>query len=371
LSFYQRKEVKDVIAYMRLITNPNDEEALKRVINYPSRGIGDTTLAKIIGAASLHGLSLWEVLSKPLDYNLNINAGTAKKLEAFQLLINWFIEAGASQNAYELGGEIVRKTGIINELYSDRTPEGLSRVQNVEELISSLYEFVATRQEEGRPDIRLGDFLAEISLLTDQDTDKDEQVSRVTMMTVHSAKGLEFNNVFIVGLEENLFPSELSRNSSKEIEEERRLFYVAITRAEKNVILTYAKSRFRNGQPQMCTPSRFIRDIDGSYLRLPGSPAFGSKNENLSSCFPPETIREPLPAHPQKLRPIKEEQPPAGNMQNVGDLSIGCTIRHERFGLGKIIELTGENENAKASVVFENFGKKQLLLKFAKFELIK
>ncbi|MDR2682815.1 MAG: UvrD-helicase domain-containing protein [Dysgonamonadaceae bacterium] len=371
LSFYQRKEVKDVIAYMRLIANPNDEEALKRVINYPSRGIGDTTVAKIIGAASLHGLSLWEVLSKPLDYNLNVNAGTAKKLEAFQSLISRFIEANASQNAYELGGEIVRKTGLINELYADRTPEGLSRVQNVEELISSLYEFVATRQEEGRQDVRLGDFLAEISLLTDQDADKDEQASRVTMMTVHSAKGLEFKNVFVVGLEENLFPSELSKNTPREIEEERRLFYVAITRAEKNVILTYAKSRFRNGQPQMCTPSRFIRDIDGDYLRLPGSPTFGSKNEDLASHFSPETIREPLPANPQKLRPVKEEQPTAGNMQSIGELSIGCTIRHERFGLGKIVELTGENENAKASVVFDSFGKKQLLLKFAKFEVIK
>jgi DNA helicase-2/ATP-dependent DNA helicase PcrA len=371
LSFYQRKEVKDVIAYMRLIANPNDEEALKRVINYPARGIGDTTLSKIIGTASLHGVSLWEVLSKPLEYNLNINTGTAKKLEAFQSLICRFMEANVSQNAYELGGEIVRKTGLINELYADRTPEGLSRVQNVEELVSSLYEFVSTRQEEGRPDIKLGDFLAEISLLTDQDTDKDEQASRVTMMTVHSAKGLEFKNVFVVGMEENLFPSELSKNSIKEIEEERRLFYVAITRAEKNVILTYAKSRFRNGQPQMCSPSRFIKDIDNSYLRLPGSLAFGSKNENFSSHFVPKTIREPLPANPQKPRPIKEELPPVKSMQNIGNLSVGCVIRHERFCLGTIVELMGENENAKAGVVFESFGKKQLLLKFAKFEMIK
>jgi DNA helicase-2/ATP-dependent DNA helicase PcrA len=357
LSFYQRKEVKDVIAYMRLVINPDDEEALKRVINYPVRGIGDTTLSKIIATASMQEVSLWEVLSNPLDYNLNINAGTAKKLETFQSLINSFMEANVSQNAYELGNEIVRKTGLINELHSDKTPEGLSRVQNVEELVNSLYEFVATRQEEGRTDVKMGDFLAEISLLTDQDTDKDEQVSRVTMMTVHSSKGLEFKNVFVVGMEDSLFPSELSKNSSKEIEEERRLLYVAITRAEKNVILTYAKSRFRNGQPQMCTPSRFIRDIDNNYL---------------SSHSKQETIRKPVSTDLQKQLPIKvEEEPVVKQVQRIDNLTIGCTIWHERFGLGKVVELTGENENAKASVVFESFGKKQLLLKFAKFEVIK
>ncbi|MDR2086061.1 MAG: UvrD-helicase domain-containing protein [Dysgonamonadaceae bacterium] len=368
LSFYQRKEVKDVIAYMRLIANPNDEEALKRVINYPTRGIGETTLAKIIGAAALQEVSLWEVLSNPLGYNLNISSGTAKKLETFQSLINRFIEINASQNACELGREIVRKTGLISELYADRTPEGLSCVQNVEELVNSLYEFVTSRLEEGRSDVKLGDFLAEISLLTDQDTDKNEQVSRVTMMTIHAAKGLEFKNVFVVGLEENLFPSELRRNNPKEIEEERRLFYVAITRAEKNVILSYAKNRFRNGQPQMCSPSRFIRDINPDYLHLPGSPAFESTNNRVSSHFPKETART-FHTNPQKFRQIKDE-PDAKQTQTVGDLSVGNTIRHERFGRGKIVELTGESENAKASVVFESFGKKQLLLKFAKFEII-
>jgi DNA helicase-2/ATP-dependent DNA helicase PcrA len=380
LSFYQRKEVKDVIAYMRLVTNPNDEEALKRVINYPARGIGDTTLAKIIETASIQAVSLWEVLSKPLDYNLNINTGTAKKLETFQSLINRFVEANVSQNAYELGSEIVRKTGLITELHSDQTPEGLSRVQNVEELVSSLYEFVENRQEEGGTNIKTGDFLAEISLLTDQDTDKDEENNRVTMMTVHSAKGLEFKNVFVVGMEDNLFPSELSKNSSREIEEERRLFYVAITRAEKKVILTHAKSRFRNGQPQMCTPSRFIRDIDNNYLhssgiqaftRIDSKPAFESNNNHILSHSTLETIRKPVPANSRKLLQINEEHPTAKRVQRIDNLTIDCIIRHERFGLGKIVELTGENENAKASVIFESFGKKQLLLKFAKFEIIK
>jgi DNA helicase-2/ATP-dependent DNA helicase PcrA len=367
LSFYQRKEVKDVIAYMRLVSNPNDEEALKRVINYPARGIGDTTLTKIIEAATLHNVSLWKVLSNPLDYNLSINSGTTKKLEAFQSLINRFVEADASKNAYEQGAGIVRKTGLINELYADRTPEGLSRVQNVEELVNSLHEFVTGRLEEGRSDVKLGDFLAEISLLTDQDTDKDELTSRITMMTVHSAKGLEFKNVFVVGLEENLFPSELSKNSAKAIEEERRLFYVAITRAEKNVILTYAKSRFRNGQSQSCFPSRFIKDIDDDYLHFPGSPTLGWLDDMQKTVF---KSRERAYTNPQKSQPFYEESIDR-QVQSVGDLSVGDTIRHERFGGGKIIELTGENENAKASVLFESFGKKQLLLKFAKFEIIK
>jgi len=385
LSFYQRKEVKDVIAYMRLITNPNDEEAFKRVINYPARGIGDTTRNKIIAAASLHQVSLWEVLSNPLDYNLNINSGTAKKLEGFQSLMSQFVEGNSSQNAYELGGEIVRKTGLINELYTDKTPEGLSRVQNVEELVNSLYEFVSSRLEEERTDVKTGDFLAEISLLTDQDTDKDETVSRVTMMTVHSAKGLEFKNVFVVGLEEDLFPSELSKYNPKEIEEERRLFYVAITRAEENAILTYAKSRFRNGQSLMCSPSRFIKDIDKNYLRMPGDsayerldakkPAYDPMNNRAAFQPQPEMKREPkrepaLYTNPRKLSRIEEEKSAPPNRQSIGNLSVGLTIRHERFGMGKVVELTGENENAKASVEFESFGKKQLLLKFAKFEVI-
>ena len=219
LSFYQRKEVKDVIAYMRLIINPNDEEAFKRVINYPARGIGDTTLNKLISAASLHEVSIWETLSHPLDYNLNINSGTARKLEGFRNLLDNLITGNATQNAYELGSGLLQQTGLVAELYNDRTPEGLSRVQNVEELINSLHEFVSTRLEEGREDVKLVDFLAEIALLTDQDTDKSEQSNRVTMMTIHSAKGLEFKNVFVVGLEEDLFPSERSKNNPNEIEE--------------------------------------------------------------------------------------------------------------------------------------------------------
>jgi DNA helicase-2/ATP-dependent DNA helicase PcrA len=367
LSFYQRKEVKDVIAYMRLITNPNDEEAFKRVINYPGRGIGETTISKIIFTAGLHQVSLWEVISKPLDYNLNVSNGTVKKLEGFLILMNQFRTDSRTQNAYELGGEIVQKTGLLNELYTDKTPEGLSRVQNVEELLNSLYEFVSSRMEEGQQGVQTGDFLAEISLLTDQDMNNDENANRVTMMTVHSAKGLEFKNVFIAGLEEGLFPSEMSSQSLKGLEEERRLFYVAITRAEDNAVLTYAKSRFRNGQSQSSFPSRFIKDIDAAFLQLSANLAF----ERLDIKTPRYESPKPyntgtLPQEP----PAKKEMSNSFNTQNLGRLSVGTSIRHERFGAGKIVELTGENENAKASVEFESFGKKQLLLKFAKFEII-
>ncbi|GHS95641.1 DNA helicase [Synergistales bacterium] len=363
LSFYQRKEVKDVIAYMRIITNPNDEEALKRIINYPARGIGDTTLKKIITAAGIQDVSLWEVICNPLHYNLNINNGAINKLKDFQTLISRFLENNETQNAHELGGNIIRETGLASELYADKTPEGLSRVQNVDELNNSLYEFVSSRLEEGRQDVKIGDFLAEVSLLSDQDTDKDENHNRVSMMTVHAAKGLEFKNVMVVGLEEELFPSDMRKDNPAEIEEERRLFYVAITRAEKNVILTYAKNRFRNGQSQSCRPSRFIRDVDDQYLRMPGDLRMG--HPVLSVSAPPNYY-----TNTRKSAIINNEKTDAVSHQSIGNLSVGNQIRHERFGYGKVLELSGESDNAKATVEFDNFGKKQLLLKFAKFEVI-
>ncbi len=390
LSFFQRKEVKDVISYFRLISNPDDEEAFKRIINYPTRGIGDTTLNKIIAAATESGTSLWSVLSDPQQYNLNINSGTAAKLAGFRSLIEQFRKDYVSKDAYELGEAVIRETGLITELYQDKTPEGLSRIQNVEELVNSLYEFVSNRREEGIEGIKLGDFLAEISLMTDQDTEKGEQSDRVTMMTVHAAKGLEFKNVFVVGLEEDLFPSQLSKNSEREIEEERRLFYVAITRSEENCILTYSKSRFQNGQSRMSSPSRFIKDIDKEYLKLPLDIAFESQDSGSRSHFESRIPRSetfqrpwenkpeatPLFTQPKKLTRIeKTVSSPAipkitSNAPNQYDLKVGDTIRHERFGIGKVLAFEGANENAKATVEFENLGKKQLLLKFAKFTLI-
>ena len=382
LSFYQRKEVKDVIAYLRLIANPNDEEAFKRVINYPARGIGDTSLRKIAVAAGLHNVSLWQVANNPLEYNLNVNGGTVKKLNGFTELINEFIKMNLSENVYEIGHQIVKRTGMITELYTDKTPEGLSRVQNIEELINSLYEFVSLRAEEGIENVSVSDFLAEVSLLTDQDTDNGEETSRVTMMTIHAAKGLEFKNVFVVGLEEDLFPSEMCKFNPKEIEEERRLFYVAITRAEENAVLTYAKSRFHNGQSRMNSPSRFIKDIDKQYLRLPSdlaferldskTPSFESMNRYGGKQYQNKPQTQPQPnlyINPRKLSKIESEKSPS-SIQTIGNLSVGNTIQHERFGKGKVTELSGSEDNAKATVEFESFGKKQLLLKFAKFTIV-
>jgi DNA helicase-2/ATP-dependent DNA helicase PcrA len=374
LSFYQRKEIKDVIAYMRLVINPNDEEALKRIINYPARGIGDTTLNKIVAAAGFHGVSLWEVLSNPLDYNLNINVGTAKKLSGFKELIENFRENSISMNVYELGGTIIEKVGLLSELYDDKTPEGLSRIQNINELINSLYTFTSSRMEEENTNIYIGDFLAEISLLTDQDTDKDdENANYVTMMTVHSAKGLEFKNVFIVGLEENLFPSERNRENPKEIEEERRLFYVAMTRAEENVILTYAKNRFSNGKFNATNPSRFIKDIDSEYLQLPNDFSI-QKPDYKPSGFQsgqPNFFQPDHYVNQRKLLQIENEKSDLVAHHSIGNLTVGDTVRHERFGTGKIVDLLGEKENAKAIIKFETLGTKQLLLKFAKFKIIK
>ncbi|MDR2691353.1 MAG: UvrD-helicase domain-containing protein, partial [Dysgonamonadaceae bacterium] len=362
LSFYQRKEVKDVIAYMRVVVNPNDEEAFKRIVNCPARGIGDTTVGKIISAAGLHGVSLWTVISHPLEYQLNINAGIAGKLKNFRLMIKQFINDNSTQNAHELGREIIHETGLAADLYNDKTPEGLSRVQNIDELVNSLYSFVTSRLEEGRQDYKLGDFLAEVSLLTDQDTDRDEQTDRITMMTVHAAKGLEFKNVFVVGLEENLFPSERSKNSLQAIEEERRLFYVAITRAKENVTLSYAKKRFFHGRSASCTPSRFLKDIDAGYLRFSGDTA--SERLFLKPSAPERIFmaapESNLYLNPRKLSLLEEEKTVSSGRQSIGNLSVGNTVLHERFGKGIIMELTDEKENARATVEFENFGKKQM-----------
>ncbi len=253
LSFYQRKEIKDVIAYFRLVVNPNDEEAFKRIINYPARGIGDTTVGKIIAAATENNVSLWAVLCEPLTYGLTINKGTHNKLQDFRGLIEEFISTQSEKNAYEIGTEIIRQSGIINDVCQDNLPENLSRKENIEELVNGINDFCAVRQEEGNPNVSLTDFLSEVSLLTDQDSDKEGDGEKITLMTVHSAKGLEFGNVFVVGMEENLFPSGMAGDSPRAMEEERRLFYVAITRAEEHCFLSFAKTRFRYGKMEFGT----------------------------------------------------------------------------------------------------------------------
>jgi DNA helicase-2/ATP-dependent DNA helicase PcrA len=372
LSFYQRKEIKDIIAYMRLLINPNDEEAFRRIVNFPTRGIGATTIGKLTAAATRFEAGLWEVVARPLEYNVILSSGSASKLNLFRDLIARLSESAQRQNAWEVGRAILQETGLIGELYEDRTPEGLSRVQNVEELMNSLSTFVSSRREEGVSEVGTGDFLAEVSLLTDQDTDKDGSVDRVTMMTIHSAKGLEFKNVFVVGMEEQLFPSERCLQSAQDIEEERRLFYVALTRAEEHVVLSYARNRFRNGQQQACQPSRFLKDIDPQYLHV-AAPAF-SRN-TLRSVAPSLRRRmeqeQLLADAPKKITRIESAPDTETQHRHIGNLYVGASIYHDRFGIGKVIALTGDGENAKASVCFDKFGDKQLLLKFARFEIRK
>ena len=267
LSFYQRKEIKDVIAYFRLIANPNDEEAFKRIINYPSRGIGDTTVNKIIQTAQTYGVSLWQVIKEPVLFPMDVSKGTITKIQAFRELIEGWIGRINTEDAYTLGHDIIMTSGISKEIYSGRNPEDISRQENLEEFLSGMQDFVESRREEDMGDeIYLPDFLQEVALLTDLDSDEGDSNDKVVLMTIHSAKGLEFPTVFVVGLEENIFPSPMCTNSMRELEEERRLLYVAITRAEKHCILTCAQNRFRYGRMEYDTPSRFIRDIDQELL---------------------------------------------------------------------------------------------------------
>ena len=392
LSFYQRKEIKDVISYFRLAVNPNDEEAFKRVLNYPARGIGDTTLNKVIDAAAQHHVSLWMVLEEPLAYGLNINKGMHTKLQGFRELVESFIVEVPKKNAYELGAMIVRQSGIMNEIYQSNDPENLSRQENIEELINGMHDFCATREEEGSANIRLTDFLSEVSLLTDQDNDKEGDSEKITLMTIHSAKGLEFKNVFVVGLEEELFPSSMSKDNPRAVEEERRLFYVAITRAEENCVLTYAKSRFRNGQSAMCSPSRFLKDIDVRFLDVPADssadtfaaarerfqrPAFTSPFQQPRAVEKEEpSFISPVAQAQQRQRLTKVEtttSTPASSSAPASDLSglrVGAKVRHDRFGEGEVIAIEGDGGNAKATVAFTHFGQKQLLLKFARLTII-
>lgn len=398
LSFYQRKEIKDVIAYFRLIVNPNDEEAFKRIINYPARGIGDTTVGKIIAAATGHNVSLWTVLCEPLAYGLNFNKGTVGKLQAFRELISAFITDAAEKNAYEIGADIIRQLGIINDVCQDSSPENLSRKENIEELVNGMSDFCAQRQEEGNPNVLLGDFLSEVSLLTDQDSDKDGDDEKITLMTVHSAKGLEFKNVFVVGMEENLFPSGMVGDSPRALEEERRLFYVAITRAEEHCFLSYAKTRFRYGKMEFGSPSRFLKDIDVRFLRLPQDAGMFRRVEEEAAVFRRENARgfapdkedapyggkervsvRPkqqiiAPTVPRNLKRVAPSANTASTSPSAGGsanrVQQGQLIEHERFGLGEVLKVEGEGDNAKATIRFKNAGDKQLLLRFARFKVI-
>ncbi|MBQ3699717.1 MAG: UvrD-helicase domain-containing protein [Prevotella sp.] len=381
LSFYQRKEIKDVIAYFRVVANPNDEEALRRIINYPTRGIGDTTVGKIVETANLHHVSLWQVILQPVVFDLTLSKGILSKLEDFKTLIKGWTDRQKAEDAYELGHSIVMESGISKEIYSSTNPEDLSRQENLEEFLGGMQDFVESRKEEGREDeIGLSDFLQEVALLTDLDSDGDEEQSKVVLMTIHAAKGLEFPTVFVVGLEENIFPSPMCVNSMRELEEERRLLYVAITRAEKHCILTCAQNRFRYGRMEYDTPSRFIKDFDRQLLRVEGAGLGIDMKSTLRpkiSNFRPSTSQNPRPVATQfvsdpkpRLVPVRHEAPqPRSAIGDIG-LKEGNIIEHQRFGVGTVIKLEGTGENTKATVAFKNAGTKQLLLKFARYTVI-
>ena len=382
LSFYQRKEIKDVIAYFRLVSNPNDEEALRRIINYPTRGIGDTTVAKIVEVANLHGVSLWTVISQPIVFGLSVSKATMSKLSAFQMLIAGWADRLTTEDAYELGHSIIMESGISKEIYSSNNPDDLSRQENLEEFLGGMQDFVASRQEEDQADhVYLPDFLQEVALLTDLDSDSGDVDDKVSLMTIHAAKGLEFPTVFVVGLEENIFPSPMCINSMRELEEERRLLYVAITRAEKHCILTCAQNRWRYGRMEYDTPSRFIRDIEPSLLQVEGSaPGIAAKSSPRPTSFnvQRQTSQNPRPVATQfvadpkpRLVPVRHEAPsPQSAIGNIG-LQAGNVIEHQRFGVGTVIRVEGTGENTKATVEFKNAGTKQLLLKFAKYTILK
>lgn len=373
LSFYQRKEIKDVISYFRLIVNPGDEDAFRRVIKYPSRGIGDGTIAKVSECALRHNVSLWEVISSPLDYGLEVNAGIAKRLRGFLELISGFVSNNDVMSAFEMAQDVLSKSGIMTEAYQDLTPEGMSRVQNIQELINAIQEFVSLRQEEGLETIKLIDFLSETALLTDQDMSNGSTEEKVTLMTAHSAKGLEFDHVFVVGVEEDLFPSVMSKNELRGLEEERRLFYVAITRAKKTCTISYAKSRFRNGVTNASVESRFINDIDQKFLLREQSTSSSHSNSGFDGFW--ETLkRERSVTSIKKIdnNSSKVVSPNSNALlsSEAAGLVAGNVIEHERFGRGVVASVEDIGGNKRAFVDFESAGSKQLLLKFAKFKII-
>ena len=406
LSFYQRKEIKDVIAYFRVVANNNDEEALRRIINYPARGIGDTTVSKIVETASVHNVSLWRVMAQPLVFDLKLSKAALTRLDAFRSMVEGWTRRMETEDAYELGHSIVMESGISKDIYNSSNPEDLSRQENLEEFLGGMHDFVDMRKEEGREhETSLSDFLQEVALLTDLDSDKDADQPRVTLMTIHSAKGLEFPTVFVVGLEENIFPSPMCVGSMRELEEERRLLYVAITRAEKHCILTCAQNRFRYGRMEYDTPSRFIKDFDASLIKVEGGGKFGElggqsglggyrgqsgqsgigsyrrqsdQGGRFASFKPQSRMQNPRPVASQfvadpkpRLIPVRQEAPrPQSAIGNIG-LKEGNIIEHQRFGIGTVLRVEGTGENMKATVEFRNAGTKQLLLKFAKYTIVK
>lgn len=403
MSFYQRKEIKDIIAYFRLVANTDDEEALKRVINYPKRGIGGTTVDRLIAAARQSGVGLWTVTGEPSRYGATLSAATERRVIGFHAMMQTFVDARQTQDVYELGRRIIQDSGIAKDVFESQADDAADRKSNVEEFVSGLRGFVDMKRQEGYADeFYVTDFLQEVALLTDADRDAADQAEAadcVSLMTIHASKGLEFNTVFIVGVEENLFPSQRACEFPRELEEERRLLYVAITRAERHCFLSCAKSRYQYGSLSFNEPSRFLRDIDSKWLdvsggKLPGRASRGYADSQAGHDNPfaapmghgnpfgapsagAANHRTQLPRHnipdPPRLRRIASR--PAANSAaaakttapQVPTLAVGTRIEHQRFGPGTVVSVEGSGENEKATVNFDNAGKKTLLLKFARF----
>ncbi len=405
LSFYQRKEIKDLISYFRLVCNPNDEEALKRVINYPTRGIGQTTVDKLVVASAAHKLGIWDLLTQHAEL-IDVHGGTRKALADFVLMIQGFQAMLPTQSAAVLGEEIARRTGITRELFTDKTPEGVSRYENVQELLAGMKEFSDAQAQGTDVPRTLSDFLIDVALLTDADNEDPNDTDRVSLMTIHAAKGLEFPYVHVVGLEEDLFPNLMAVQTRADLEEERRLFYVALTRAEKRCTLSYAMSRYKWGNLTASEPSRFIDEIDPKFLEMPRSneraatsysttppwarrsateqpgeehsskPVYGRERTAPSVKRPAPRPTPPAPA-PEERRNLKRISPTGTPMQATGslggpsaDIAEGMTVEHERFGKGKVLKVEGNAPDLKATVFFPSAGQKQLLLRFAKLTVV-
>ncbi len=383
LSFYKRKEVKDLVAYFRLVVNPLDSDALKRVINYPSRGIGDTTMDKAERVSLEHEVPLWEVVSNPDRYLSDIRGNTRARIDAFVNLILKFHHQVKTRNAYDLAKDITQASGILKELEEDKTPEGIARVDNIEELLNAVSDFAENDQvipgidEDDSVGLRTLDvFLQDIALLTDAD-EKDDGSPKVALMTIHAAKGLEFPYVFVSGMEENLFPNIQSLNSRSELEEERRLFYVAITRAQKRVFLSYALSRYVHGQLNFCEPSRFLEEIDEQFIEIPRKVKMGRDEpaQRFVSSLQSKPTEKKIwsstdPSKLKKMNNALSATGAPGSDELIRNLQVGMQVSHERFGEGKVLSLEGEGANRKATIFFPGVGQKQLLLKFAKLKII-
>ncbi|MBN1599510.1 MAG: UvrD-helicase domain-containing protein [Bacteroidales bacterium] len=388
ISFYQRKEIKDIIAYFRLIVNENDDESLKRIINYPVRGIGKTTLGKLEEEANAKDISIWKVISETEENSLGMNRGTLSKLSWFAEFISGFQKALTESDAYTLAMQVVTHSGIMKELHSGNTPEERSKFENLEALLNGIKDFVTAAREEGEP-TGLQNYIENVALLTDADSEKEEDRNKVSIMTIHSAKGLEFNHIFITGVEEELFPSALSLENLKDLEEERRLFYVAVTRAKKNVTISYCQSRYKWGVPNESKPSRFLNDIDENYIDWPDNPLYQKSamqtDNSIWDPFGNEKSNNHIPvfgARPRKISRIQQStftKPQANQPSNPNfipsdpeSIQNGMTVEHQRFGKGKVIHIEGVMPQKKATVFFQQIKQeKQLLLKFAKLRIVK